>query len=354
MKYIEYGPIDFATDESFQSYVYKEHSKDVTFWNKFIKDHPEKSQDINEASRILELIHEFNPDLKKEEYDEEFFKFSRMINVEDFDDPEYIFEKEYPKKSFFQKIDIFWAIIVILLIISASIFFIQLTYKATNQPIESEPASVTKKNPPGQKSTLFLNDGTVIHLNSSSSLSYLEDFSDSVRSVSLVGEAYFSIASDIRPFVVKAQGVEITALETRFNVKAYAEMEHVEVASHTGGLMISYKQRDGYNTTTINSGEQLTFNKFNFLAVINEFDPQRAFGWKEGVLIFEEADMFDFKNILERWYGVQIIFNGSKKDPWKINTIFENESIREVLNKLSVSHDFDFDVSGNIIVIHLK
>ena len=56
----------------------------------------------------------------------------------------------------------------------------------------------------GTRSTLKLSDGSSVWLNSGSSLSYPEKFTQNTRMVKLKGEAYFEVHSDVtRPFVVQ-------------------------------------------------------------------------------------------------------------------------------------------------------
>ena len=80
----------------------------------------------------------------------------------------------------------------------------------------------------GQKSSVTLPDGTRIWLNSGSRVSYSSAFNSRSRTVNLEGEAYFSVARNEQlPFVVQADGMSVTALGTKFNVKAYANEEEV-------------------------------------------------------------------------------------------------------------------------------
>lgn len=97
-------------------------------------------------------------------------------------------------------------------------------YAVTSQP-EQQFEVVTAF---GQKSSVTLPDGTRIWLNSGSRVSYSSAFNSRSRTVDLEGEAYFSVARNEKlPFVVQADGMAVTALGTKFNVKAYANEEEV-------------------------------------------------------------------------------------------------------------------------------
>ena len=75
---------------------------------------------------------------------------------------------------------------------------------------------------PGQKGSMRLADGTIVHLNSASKISFSGNYNSEERMVSLNGEAYFEVAKNPdKRFVVTCNGVDIEALGTEFNVKAY-------------------------------------------------------------------------------------------------------------------------------------
>ena len=74
---------------------------------------------------------------------------------------------------------------------------------------------------PGQKGSMRLADGTIVHLNSASKISFAGNYNSEERVVTLNGEAYFEVAKNPdKRFVVTCNGVEIEALGTEFNVKA--------------------------------------------------------------------------------------------------------------------------------------
>ena len=78
--------------------------------------------------------------------------------------------------------------------------------------------------PRGGENTVILADGTTVHLNAGSKLTYPVRFAGKRRIVRLEGEAYFDVAGDENhPFVVQTHLGEITVLGTEFNVNAYAD-----------------------------------------------------------------------------------------------------------------------------------
>src|SRR5690606_29053557 len=81
-----------------------------------------------------------------------------------------------------------------------------------------------KVNQAGQRSSHLLPDGTKVWLNVESRMSFPEQFSDTLRQVQLVGEAYFEVAKDEKkPFVVNTADISTVVLGTSFSVRAYPE-----------------------------------------------------------------------------------------------------------------------------------
>ena len=76
--------------------------------------------------------------------------------------------------------------------------------------------------PRGGENTVILADGTTVHLNAGSKLTYPVRFAGKRRVVALEGEAYFDVVKDeTRPFIVQTHLGEVTVLGTAFNINAY-------------------------------------------------------------------------------------------------------------------------------------
>lgn len=85
---------------------------------------------------------------------------------------------------------------------------------------------VTVSTVAGERTTVTLPDGSTAELNGQSSLSYPRGFTripvlgETVRRVSLEGEAYFSVVEQDPPFRVETTNATVEVLGTQFNVRA--------------------------------------------------------------------------------------------------------------------------------------
>lgn len=112
--------------------------------------------------------------------------------------------------------------------------------------------------PPGTMASFTLPDGSTADLNSGSRLEWrrsLLPWGDPSRTFRLRGEAYLSVVSSSRPFVVETFNARITVLGTRFNVRAREGIEpntevvleegRVQVAALDGGPVVELAPGEG-------------------------------------------------------------------------------------------------------------
>ncbi|NJK96145.1 MAG: FecR domain-containing protein [Bacteroidales bacterium] len=100
--------------------------------------------------------------------------------------------------------------------------------------------------PLGSRSIVMLPDGTKVWLNSGSKISFSNTFGKSSRDLKLEGEAYFAVAKNKKiPFVVHTSAINITALGTAFNVKAYDDDNIIETTLEEGSVKIESISKTG-------------------------------------------------------------------------------------------------------------
>lgn len=240
---------------------------------------------------------------------------------------------------------------IILLIVSGFFFFNDNLLQGSEGELSS--AIMLKTNPPGQKSKVFLPDGSIVWLNSASSIRYEREFNDSVRLIRLAGEAYFDVKKDARrPFIVQSGEIYTTALGTAFNVRAY-DMHQITVALTHGKVNVSLPSQnsaleiDPGEGVDFTEGEQMSFRKITI-------DPEKVKMWKDGLLELDNASLEQTIKKLERWYGVEIVMVNTPTRPWNAKGLFDNEYLENVLNSLSFSHDFSYQIDGKNIYLTFK
>lgn len=185
----------------------------------------------------------------------------------------------------------------------------QLVY--TTDP-KGEPSNNESYNtittPLGGQYQVRLPDHSIVWLNAASSLTYATTLNkQGQRWVRLEsGEAYFEVAKDkAHPFIVSSSGQEVMVLGTHFNINSYAN----EGAIKTTLLEGSVKIQSSAGNKVLVPGQQaaVTGNQIK----ITPADTEAAIAWKNGLFVFNEADVVAIMRQISRWYNVEVQYSGA-------------------------------------------
>lgn len=211
----------------------------------------------------------------------------------------------------------------------------------------------TLKIPYGKRFELELSDGTIVHLNSGTSLTYpIRFLKNQNRLVLLTGEAFFEVAKDKKhPFTVNAQELNVEVLGTTFNVTSYADDPVIDVVLVEGrvGLYKEVKTRDGMVKLTAGlKGSNIKGRETITTGTVNT----RAYtAWVQGNLVFKNISFDAIIKKLERHYNVTFINKNKTLGKEIFNASFKGESIEEVLAYFSDSYAIDYTIKDNKIII---
>lgn len=224
-----------------------------------------------------------------------------------------------------------------------------------NQTNSDKLAYNTLKIPFGKKFRLQLSDGTMVHINSGSTLKYPVKFiAGENRQVYLDGEAFFDVAKDKKhPFIVNADNLNVRVLGTHFNVSNYPEDTFTDVVLVEGsvGMYSSNEEFNADKSTILKPGYKGSFNKENASIFTRQVITEIYTSWIDGGLTFRNMT---FKNIitkLERRYNVTIINKNEKLANEKFNASFKEESIENVMSYFNDVHGINYTIKNDQILI---
>ncbi|WP_254560143.1 FecR family protein [Dyadobacter diqingensis] len=210
---------------------------------------------------------------------------------------------------------------------------------------------VTFKTKPGEKTRIKLKDGTLINLNADSELRVPENFDDSVRLVSLKGEAYLEVAKDPRhPFIVNTSDAKVRVLGTKFNVKNYPEEKTTTVVVREGKVQLSQASSEK-EKLILTENERGQFNASFGLKEDNVY-VNRYIGWKENKLVFDNQDMNDIARTIGRWYGIDVKLGSHHMGKQRFTGSFENQPASYVIEKICYVMDYKYKISDREISIY--
>jgi ferric-dicitrate binding protein FerR (iron transport regulator) len=242
---------------------------------------------------------------------------------------------------------------------------------AATADVSSQAASqVDVIVPYGSRNHLILADGTKVWLNSGSRLRYTTGFGQSSREVYLEGEGYFDVARDTaRVFIVKTDKLDVKALGTSFNVKAYPGEENIETVLVEGKVRIGnvelapkekaiYSRKNSQLTIEKKASENvrqsdkpLPKNAPVAKIVETPIDPAIYVSWKDDLWRIESESLGSLAVKLERRYNVQIRFADRNTQMLGINAVIKDESLEQVLRFLQLSVPIDFKIDGKHVVL---
>ena len=182
----------------------------------------------------------------------------------------------------------------------------------TQHEEESTEEKPVKSNelviPRGGENTVILADGTTVHLNAGSKLTYPVRFAGKRRVVALEGEAYFEVCKTGQPFIVCTQGMQVEVLGTTFNISAYPQEEY-QTTLVNGSVKVNTETGE---SCILKPSQQATISLGNSSIQIRMVDAGFYTSWIKGKIHFKDQRLEDIMKILSRWYDMEVIFANEK------------------------------------------
>ena len=158
----------------------------------------------------------------------------------------------------------------------------------------------------GMECLITLSDGTRVHLNAETKLTYPVCFSSKERIVQIEGEAYFDVAPDKEhPFIVKTSHTSIQVTGTSFNVRAYADEEMESTTLISGTVKIS----SGNEAFELVPNQHYTYNKSTNTNTVTNVNTELYTSWESGSFIFLNVPLENVMSYLSKWYGFEYSFD---------------------------------------------
>lgn len=216
--------------------------------------------------------------------------------------------------------------------------------------VEEKPAKSNELIiPRGGENTVILADGTTVHLNAGSKLTYPVRFAGKRRIVALEGEAYFDVAQDeAHPFVVQTHLGEVMVLGTAFNVNAYTNARVCYTTLVRGKVQFS---APNVGTVTLQPGEQAIVSANG--TEKRTVDLDEYIGWVNGVYNFKNRSLGEIMETFERWYDIQVYYETPDlRDITYSGSLKRYGTINSFLDALELTGDLTYKISGRNILIY--
>ena len=228
-----------------------------------------------------------------------------------------------------------------------------LTTRHTQSRILARTETVTVPN--GKSMELTLEDGTVVWMNSGSSIEYPVIFGDKQRTVTVRdGEVIFEVMPDkARPFTVNTFAADITVTGTRFDVDVDESENRFRTTLLQGSLdVVSRQDRDirfhvkpGESVSM--SGDRLVYETIGDIASVDS--------WTRGFIDVSGVSLNEIIRRYEKAFGVTIVYQGeaSRSIPFSRGRIRVSDGLTHAMDILSgvcgFSYSFQED-SGTVTI----
>ena len=224
--------------------------------------------------------------------------------------------------------------------------------QAISSPFNAED-QLKLEVPRAGKYTVTLADGTIVWLNSGSTLTFPVAFAQDSRSVCLTGEAYFDVRSILaktqqkKPFFVQTEQQRIEVKGTRFNVNAF-QGEATRTTLVEGEVLV----HTPLENLTLHPNEQIINHRKRLTK--STIDVKTEVAWKDNLFYFDETPLREAMNQIGRWYDVTIVYK--KGVP---NTYFYGEFSREqplaeilkILQEAGVKFQYEYKNDKNNLYV---
>ena len=231
-----------------------------------------------------------------------------------------------------------------LLLVSAR----SLKYRDIDSPDTSEIFH-TLEIPRGGEYLLTLSDGTMIYLNSESTLSFPVKFQGKERKVYLTGEAYFKVAKNTEhPFVVTAGELEVLVTGTTFGVRAYKDEKDIQTTLESGQVTVKVEGK----SVKLVPNKQVLFNKSTMGLEVRDVDVDLYLAWADGRLVYDNCPLEKILTDLGRWYNIDVFYSRDELRSYQFSlNMKKHEEFTQVLELIGKTGEVQFEIKDNTVIV---
>lgn len=276
----------WQSDPSFINWVNNSNLEDVAKWNTYFEAHPH----YIEIAEVAKFSLSINPIPIQRDKETSVKALNNLYN-------KIATSAKRPTQKTYRRFRIWQVAASFLLIAACSLAIFSLNNRGKEIIVSTQK----------ELKEIRLTDGTAIVLNNNSTLKYIDN---DVRSVELIGEAYFEVAKKSEPqnsFQVKTKDLIITVLGTEFNVNT--ENEQTSVFLDEGKVKLKLgepKQQE----IEMQPGDLVSYSKKrNEVLEKRKANSLEKTAWKEKVILFEEAPISKTLQTVSLIYGVKFESN---------------------------------------------
>ncbi|MEZ5104085.1 MAG: FecR family protein [Draconibacterium sp.] len=226
-------------------------------------------------------------------------------------------------------------------------------------------------SPLGSRSFVQLTDGSKVWLNAGSTLKYKNTFGTSDRELQLTGEGFFEVSKNKElPFIVKTSEINVIAVGTKFNVKAYSEEKTIETTLVEGSVKLESSTVKLADNLFLKPNEKAVFTRKNQqldlfsqgdkvkgeavkpkLEIMESIQPEPIISWKDKRWVISNEKLGDLAKKLERRFEVNFIFDNDVLKEYSFRGTLEDESLEQIMEAIRFSSPIKYVIEDKTVYV---
>ncbi|HEX7545279.1 MAG TPA: FecR domain-containing protein [Gemmatimonadaceae bacterium] len=246
---------------------------------------------------------------------------------------------------------------MVLVVVGAATVLVRLNKMPADSTPDPRPGQYSTSR--AQYATIRLADGSEVTLAPESRMTVAARFADGVREISLDGEAIFSVRHDAaHPFRIRARGVLIEDVGTRFDLRAYAGDASVTVAVAEGSVSLR-AARSNSPPAAVKPDQAIVLGRGDVGIVDGQGNTSTEhrvrvssyLDWANGRLSFVDRPLEDVLRTIGRWYDLDVRVTDARLKNRRVTAEFAPQSSAEMIDALAVATDATVERDGRVITL---
>lgn len=308
----------------------------VDYWDTWLAQHPEQSETVAAAARLVRGIPFIARELTEEQVHQAWLDLqSRLPGAES--------AQRVPMKQQVSKRN--W------LRVAAAVALVVVAGTLAWWSAESGTEQLVYATAYGETRTVYLPDGSEVTINAHSRVIYQEQTEPvPLREVWLKGEAFFQVVHLDHPasvpFLVHTPDLLVQVLGTRFNVNT--RRGRTQVVLDAGSVAL---QLPSAETTALQPGELAEYTAQDAQVHKEAVDTKLFTAWRDRRLKFDDTPLSEVALMLEENYGVRVVFDNPLLRSKRVTGEVSANALETILLALSKLFDMSVQQSGDTIHI---
>ena len=323
--YTTYDATELAQEPSFIQWARSGDEQAARFWERWIAEHPERSEVVQEARQLVQSLH----------FKESPPATGKIDNLWERINEEIDRSEQAPEPKSARRRRLRWLGYVAA---AVALFLLVLQLWNINRSWE------VIRTEAGQRLTYVLPDSSVVELNAATTLRYAPTQYQRERRVQLTGEAFFEVIEG-PSFIVESDRGAVSVLGTSFNILARGDRFAVDC--FTGRVAVTLSNSDARQVLTPGRGAQATEeNTLNTYA----FEEAKAASWRRGRIYFEEKTLRSVFDQLERQFDI-VVESTTAIQGREVTGFFRLVHVDSALYDVTWPFNLEFQREGRTVII---